>query len=165
MHTLRSSRRKDGGRFIRLMFLVSLDVRPIILRRSESGEGNSASVHRVQEHRALGGPSEDQWINASKSPDWAPHPAARCSVASRKNRWVNWIPETCRTRWAREPSSVWNINFDSAHRRRRGRSRDEIYSRSARRNWRWLSLFIINVIGRLVRSTGDRECIDKFSCS
>lgn len=51
------------------MFLVSLDARPIILRRSESGEENraryGASVHRVQEHRALGGPSEDQWINAS----------------------------------------------------------------------------------------------------
>lgn len=40
--------------------LVSLDVRPIILRGSESGEGNraryGASVHRVQEHRAPGGP-------------------------------------------------------------------------------------------------------------
>lgn len=62
-------------------------------------------------------PSEDQWISASKRPDWAPHPAARRSVVSRKNRSVNWIPET-RAGHAglknTSPSSIWSINFVSA---------------------------------------------------
>lgn len=127
--------------------LVSLDVRPIILRGSESGGRELYALWCVGASRA--GASR-AWrsrprISGSTLATFrlgaAPRRETFGRVSKESRGKLNlWNPPDALS----EPSSIWNINFDSARPRRDSFSVRDITG---------VSPLIINVIGRFARST------------